>query len=287
MSKRARAVMMAAAALVVTLPAAGTPAFAVGHSGGATSAYSSAYDISYPQCDGPFPRRALLGVVGVNGGRVYSSNPCLGTEDGRSELAWADTTGNPQFYANTADPGPAYSSYWDLAAWDDQPQTCSSAATNSTGCSYDYGWYAAQDSFLRAVRAEQQVYPFLDDPVSAVAGARWWLDVETGNSWESLESRYSSDPTTALANDTAALQGAVGSLAHQGVTRIGFYSTGYQWDRITGGTGTRLAAYPVWIAGFSSATRAAAGCTTATSFTGGPVLLTQYQVRGFDADQVC
>ena len=44
--------------------------------------------------------------MGVNGGRVYIVNPCLGTGDGASELSWAGM--NAGLYANTGDPGPAH-----------------------------------------------------------------------------------------------------------------------------------------------------------------------------------
>src|SRR5438105_1096904 len=64
---------------------------------------SLGYDISYPQCNGPFPSGAF-GVAGVNGGKPYGANLCLGTGDGPSELSWAGL--NAQLYANTADPGP-------------------------------------------------------------------------------------------------------------------------------------------------------------------------------------
>ena len=66
---------------------------------------STGYDISYPQCNVSFPASPGFGIVGVNGGKPYSANPCLGMGDGPSELAWAGM--NAQLYANTADPGPA------------------------------------------------------------------------------------------------------------------------------------------------------------------------------------
>jgi hypothetical protein len=218
---------------------------------------------------------------------VYLPNPCLGTGDGPSELAWAGTAGNTQFYANTGNPGPDYSSYWDIAGWNGYPQACDQTDPNSTGCSYDYGWYAAQDSFTNAVDAEFQVNPGAD-AVAAAALAPWWLDVETGNSWQSLTPLYTGTPAglqQAYANDTAALQGAVAYLQAQGVAKVGFYSTGYQWGQITGGA--QFPDSPNWVAGFSSATSAVAGCTIANSFTGGPVALTQYQAKGYDADHAC
>src|SRR4051812_2384405 len=66
------------------------------------------YDVSYPQCGKAMPAPADGGIVGVNGGIVLSANPCLA-----SEYAWARqaTAYAPAFYANTGNPGPAYSSH--------------------------------------------------------------------------------------------------------------------------------------------------------------------------------
>ena len=289
MSMRLRLSLVAAAALVVTMPALAGPAYARGHGGGGTPPPSSGFDISYPQCGATFPTGALFGVVGVNGGRVYKPNPCLGTSTGPSELAWADSTPSTQFYANTADPGPAYSSYWTIAAWNNSPQTCASTDPNSTGCSFDYGWYAAADSFNNAVLAEEQVHGLAPSAAaSAAASAPWWLDVETGNSWQSQESDYSGNLAVAYANDTAALEGAADYLKNTaGVVQVGFYSTGYQWTTVTGGTGALFESDPEWVAGFSSAKSATNGCTATTGFAGGRIALTQYVANGFDADHQC
>lgn len=243
------------------------------------------YDISYPQCGGPFPSGAGFGVVGVNDGIVFSANPCLGTGDGPSELAWAQQSGNssPAFYANTANPGPGISSHWPVGQ--SAPYVCSATDENSAGCSYDYGYNAARDSFTDAVGAEEQVNGLSEaDSQAAAARAGWWLDVETGNSWETLESAFG-DTATSEANDTAALEGGVAALQELGAGQVGFYSTASQWTRITGGAS--FPDSPDWVPGFRSSRDAAQGCTPANSFTGGPVAMTQYTARGFDADHRC
>ncbi|HET7358110.1 MAG TPA: hypothetical protein VFJ09_15685 [Nocardioidaceae bacterium] len=288
--------LTAAVALGVAVLAAAAPASAAGRpadpggrgGGGGAPTSTDGYDISYPQCGARLPKGAAFGVVGVNAGLVYSANPCLGTGDGPSELAWANATGQPQFYANTADPGPAYSSYWDVDEWGSSPEPCTIDDPDSVGCSYDYGWYAAADSFHAAVVAEQQVdASTLSEAVGDAAAAPWWLDVETGNSWESLEDAHTVDaPHLAVAyrNDTAALEGAVGYLRSRGITQVGFYSTSRDWDQITGGV--QLLDYPSWVAGFTSASGAAAGCAAA-GFSGGTVLMTQYPLEGYDGDHAC
>lgn len=232
---------------------------------------NAAYDISYPQCSATLPAAAGASIVGVNDGIVLSSNPCLS-----NEANWGDGHGL-QFYANTGDPGPAYSSHWPTSG-QATPQDCTTTDQNSTACSFDYGYNAARNSF--------------QDASSAVAGTSanpasltWWLDVETGNSWETLESAYGQSAPY-QANDRAALQGEVAGLQSEGVTAIGFYSTGYQWTQITSGTGTTFNANPAWLAGYSSMAQAQAACTS-PSFTGGRVTYTQYPSGGFDADYPC
>ena len=94
-------------ALLSALLAAGLT-LATSAAASATTDPNSGYDISYPQCNGSFPAPGAFGIAGVNGGRLYSANPCLGAGDGASELAWAERYEQPAIlYANTADPGPA------------------------------------------------------------------------------------------------------------------------------------------------------------------------------------
>lgn len=225
------------------------------------------YDVSYPQCGSSLPASPASGIVGVNNGVVLSANPCLA-----AEWSWASgaTAYPPAFYANTADPGPAYSSHW--PSGQASPQYCD--GTNSLACSYDYGWNAAKNSFANAAAV-----------TNTPASYTWWLDVETGNSWQTLESQYG-QTAAAQAADRSALSGEVAALKDSGVTTVGVYSTGYQWGQITGGSGTDFAASPVWVAGTGSQSTAVANCGSA-SFTGGPVVLTQYAQKSLDADNHC
>jgi hypothetical protein len=226
-----------------------------------TASATTGYDISWPQCGGLYPTNAAFGIVGVNNGIVYSANPCLA-----DELAWAGGTG-AELYANTANPGPALSTHW--PAGQTSPEYCDPANLDTAACAYDYGYNAAADSFADAVGA----YASLGLAASP-AGARWWLDVETSNSWRS---------DTSL--NVAALRGAVGYLASAGVASVGFYATQQQWNAITGGTAV-FAGYPSWVAGASDAAGAISMCG-GSGFTGGGVALVQYVTGGFDADVRC
>ncbi len=250
--------------LAVATLAFATPAFAKAPHRTATPA---TYDVSYPQCGQSLPGTATGGIVGVNDGIVLSANPCFATE-----WSWASkaTTYAPAIYANTGNPGPTYSSHWPTGAT--TPRACDGTA--GVDCSYDYGWRAAMDSFADASKV-----------VASAGAVTWWLDVETGNSWQTLESGYG-QTAASRADDLAALQGEVDGLTDSGVTTVGFYSTSYQWTQVTGSSGSAFSTAPAWVAGASSLTSAQSNCT-ASSFTGGKILLTQYASNGYDADYHC
>ena len=66
---------------------------------------SQGFDISFPQCGGPVPGAPAFAIVGVNGGRVFSPNPCLARQ-----YVWARSATSPvepgvAFYMNTGNPG--------------------------------------------------------------------------------------------------------------------------------------------------------------------------------------
>jgi hypothetical protein len=220
-------------------------------------------DVSYPQCNGALPPSPTFAIVGVNGGKGYSVNPCL-----TSELVWAGGAA-AELYANTGNPGPALSPFWPSGqTW---PRLCDAANPDTAGCAYDYGWNAAQLTFATA----QSAYAELE-LAGSPAATRWWLDVETSNSWRTGAAR---------AFNVAALQGEVDALRGLGVTRLGLYSTRYQWRRITAGSAA-FAAYPSWLAGGRTLQGAQRLCTR-PAFTGGKTVMAQYFASGFDANLAC
>jgi hypothetical protein len=243
-----------------------------------------ARDISFPQCGAPLPRldNGYAGVLGTNNGISFSRNPCLVTQ-----LAWAKRlAGPPAFYANTGNPGPARARIWPLGQ--STPRACSASNPDSLGCAYDYGWNAAWQSYSVAVDAAQRLHRVdRDNARGRAANVEWWLDIETMNSWRTLDDGVSRH---AKQSDVAAIAGEVDALRTIGVESVGIYSTRFQWNEITGGhaiTQGRFAGVPVWLAGYGSKADAIAGCTD-ESFTGGPVQMTQYLGSdGFDADVVC
>jgi hypothetical protein len=211
------------------------------------------YDVSYPQCGAALPANPAFGIVGVSDGRALGENPCLGVE-----YAWASKAPSPGLYMNTGNPGTASTK----VDWYHQtgPQGCSE--TTPAGCAYDYGFNGAAQAYGYAATTVGD---------SAAALATWWLDVETANSW-------STDTSANLLD----IQGSIDFLKSK-VTTIGIYSTGYQWNQLTGGA--QLPDRPNWVAGAINVKRAQAMCSS--SFTGGRVLLVQYPSGGLDADYAC
>jgi hypothetical protein len=241
-------------------------------------------DISFPQCGGPLPdeRHAVFGILGANGGMSFTRNPCL-----VAELAWAKRLeAPPAFYANTGNPGPHRAKHWPLGQT--APKVCSARDPNSLGCSYDYGWNSAWHSYTAATDAAQRLHRV--DRVNArrrAANVDWWLDVETMNSWQTINGRAT---RAAKERDVAALNGEIDALRIAGVERVGVYSTALQWLQITGGTKidkSRFLGAPQWLAGYTSRADAIAGCAD-RGFTGGPVAMTQYLgTDGFDSNVLC
>jgi hypothetical protein len=231
------------------------------------------YDVSYPQCGSSLPDRFAFAIVGVNGGRVYSPNPCLGPGLVPSQLAWGGAT--VELYANTANPGPELSSYWPHGQT--VPRACDTDATpgaDTADCAYDYGWNAAADSYSTAVAAYVALGLAPRDASRTPEPAFWWLDVETANSWRTDHSL-----------NVAALEGARDYLESVDVAGVGFYSAPRMWLQITGGTDA-FAEHPSWVAGASTLRGAMAYCS-GTGFTGGPVQYAQYFANGFDANHRC
>ncbi len=242
----------------------------------APSPVSVGFDVSFPQCGGALPPSPGFGIVGVNDGHGFSTNPCLAFE-----LVWAQDAANaaPAFYLNTQNPGPAGAPDWPVSQA--SPQAC--AGNNSTGCAYDYGWNMASASYAAVLSAEAQ--DGATAPAAAANAAHWWLDVETANQWETTQGLYANNAST-QSYDQASLQGMLAYLQSVGATEVGIYSTVRQWTAIMGVT-SAFAGVPVWVPGLAANLSQAVGACTTTSFTGGRVAMIQYPSLGYDGDYVC
>lgn len=226
-------------------------------------------DISYPQCGKRLPSGQAFGIVGVNGGLANTDNPCF-TE----QLAWAEAssggTNQPKaaLYVNTANPGHA-ATVWPTNNSVNGKTVVSTYGTcdgsEGAACAYIYGYTRAyEDATIRNV----------PNPGSY----KWWLDVETGNTWSSDD----------LAANAASLEGMTDYFVSIG-SSVGLYSTHYQWGTIVGtlNTSSSLNGLESWLAGALTKRGAEANCRDAPLTEGGLVTVTQYVSKGLDFDVAC
>lgn len=198
-------------------------------------------DVGYPNCSTTLPS-VSFGIVGADDGIVYSHNACLGAE--------ALHFSNLSLYVNTGLNASASSTYYtDAQAGCNGDKLCAA---------YNYGYNAAKSSV--AYVASQ-----------GVSSSKWWLDVETSNTWNSDVSQ-----------NQKSLQGSYDALKAAGAAVIGVYSTTAQWQSVTGSWKN---AWPSWGATTYTTSKQAQSYCTGHEFTGGPSLLMQYKSKQSKVDQ--
>jgi hypothetical protein len=115
----------------------------------------------------------------------------------------------------------------------------------------------------------------------------WWLDVETGNSWQTDTALNRADLEGMVAyfkSITAGRKDAEGKGAG-----VGIYSTGSQWRTIAGTvpSSSPLTGLPSWLAGAKTLRGAKSNCSLSGLMAGSPVSVTQYVSAGLDYDYSC
>jgi hypothetical protein len=228
-------------------------------------------DVSYPQCDTTLPPGQAFGVVAVNEGLPNNTNPCLA-----AEIDWAQAssggTRQPKasLYVNTADPGNHGVTDWPADNSDpvfgnhvkDPYGMCRGG--NSQACAWQYGWDMAEmDARTRGVQSP--------------GSYRWWLDVETANSWES-----------STQNNRADLEGMASYFRHIG-GKVGIYSTASQWNPIVGTVRSSSPLYrlPDWRPGAKTLAQAKKNCRLTPLTGGGTVAVTQWKTPSANSDFSC
>lgn len=192
-------------------------------------------DISYPNC-GVSVSKSAFGIVGVTGGLVYSENQCLAEQAAQFR--------NLSLYINTGLNASQDSLYY-LAA----QEGCNG---DPLCAAYNYGRNAANEAVAYANS-------------QGVSSNRWWLDVETENSW-----------SVDVMQNRKSIQGAYDALKAQGAALVGVYSTTAQWGEITGGWQNN---WPSWGASTWTTAKQAAKFCKGHEFTGGPTLLIQFRSK--------
>jgi hypothetical protein len=213
-----------------------------------------------------------------------------------SQLTGATSQAKVSLYVNAADPGNVYNGTpiadWPASSLSTDPYAACATTTvtlstgtytvgaNSPACAWQYGYNkATQDAawLTAAATAINEQSPLVRVSTSA-AEYPWWLDVETANAWQA---------NTAM--NVADLQGMIAGLEAAGATAVGTYSTAAQWNAVTGGTisaSGSLYGIPEWLPGAKSLSGAEQACSQ-TSFTGGPITLTQWFSHPVDSDFAC
>jgi len=235
------------------------------------------YDISFPECGIGIPAISTTGapyrfaIVGINDGRAFTPNPCLGAE---YQLATSQGL-QISFYQNLNAPIGS-------TAYKGQNGPKGFCAPGDGAClSYNYGYNAAMDAFGYATTTTGR------------AGMVWWLDIETANSWE---------PNPAWNAQT--IQGAI-DFYQQANQLVGIYSIPSMWDQSTplAERGTMLAGnaplllpqiagsgfrpgVPEWTTGARSLSSAPQLCPT-SPFTSEPIWLAQEPRASYDEDYAC
>jgi hypothetical protein len=243
-------------------------------------------DVSWPQCGKTLPEGQAFAIVGVTGGLANNTNPCLA-----DQLVWANKstgkTAQPKvaLYVNTANPGHE-GSWWpasNIYRGVNVPNPYGPCEPVHKGevegpvnlaCSYMYGYAKAYDDAT-------------DRGVSYPGTYFWWLDVETGNSWQ-----------TDTALNRATLEGMVDYF--EGITYkrvgpdgkpagVGIYSTSYQWGIIAGTVpySSSLDGLPSWLAGAKTLRGAKSNCSLPGLTPDSTVTVTQYVSAGLDYDYSC
>ena len=242
-------------------------------------------DISWPQCGRKLPSSQAFGIVGVNGGLANTDNPCL-----RDQLLWASKSSGAlanqpkiQLYVNTANPGGLNTPSWPSSNIDPLGNNAPNPYgvcdhSDSLACAWQYGWNRALEDVHFRFKPAAQAAGFSYSPSSY----RWWLDVETENTWKT--------DTFGQQSNVADLEGMVAYFNSVGASQIGFYSTGYQWGQVVGSAVTQssnLNGLKSWLAGAKTQNGAKNNCSKPPLTTGGQVTLTQFVSGGYDYDYSC
>ncbi len=207
------------------------------------------WDISWPQCGGAYPDGLDFAVVGITGGKAFTTNPCLD-----QQWQWARSNSRTAgVYLNINFPKSAD----DVARGASSPyQPDCGGAPACVG--FNFGWNAVKHALAYAA-AQHVDPPFL------------WLDVETLNYW-----------TPDKPFNAVVVRGAIAAATDSGV-EAGIYSTPSQWARIMGDEAPGV---PVWSAGAPGVEAVGTYCAT-RGFGGGPVAMVQILPSPLDTNVVC
>ncbi len=262
-----RATVLGATALTVLLGAtASAPQDLAARNARAAAALVGAgiagNDVSWPQCapeqggyglPAPGPQARFV-VIGLTHGLPLTANPCLGEF---ADRAWLSAL-------------PAHG--YVLAGW---PSPTQLQATGGRG-----PWPATtRANRLRNAGAAQARHALDTLAATGFRPGMVWIDVEPlpGHPWPTGSAQR-------RAANRSVLEGVMRAFADAG-TAYGVYSYSAAWKDITGGW--RLPLVPVWATAGRSGRAAAVRMCGRASFSGGPVLISQWYDDVRDNDLTC
>lgn len=227
----------------------GTGGSGSGGSGGTGNPYESGnvgVDISWPQCGtaNETPSGFDFGIVGVNAGLWFSTNPCLQEEAANFPGGELNLYVNTEWNSNSAHVNTT------------SPEAC--APGDELCAAYDTGYSAGVYAVQAAIAAGVPV------------NVRWFEDVEPDATW-------SND----TAQNIQSLQGMHDALMDNGAAGVGIYSWTVAYNDITGGwqNGWESWGFTTW----DNPADAMTFCQ-GHEFTGGPSVLMQFTPTGSNLD---
>ena len=232
------------------------------------SAGTSGYDVSYPNCTDSVPGNPTFGIVGMTGGRPFSTNGCATTE-WQTASKWSV---GPSAYFNTGYAGAYAKSI---------TSTCSTEAAIATvyGSLSKHALSQAEEAWAIGCSEVDWAQSVLGGFTTS-APVMWWADIETGNSWSM---------TTSLNQFT--IDGISYEMQH--MTSVadlgGIYSTASSWKKITGSTSWTPTPAPIanWVAGVKACPKTTPPFDSSNTVPV-PVWLVQTGTpNGVDVDQAC
>src|SRR5216683_1311359 len=172
------------------------------------------YDVSYPQCGGT-AAAGSFGIVGVNGGRPFTNNSCLGA-------------GYAAAYRNNITTG------------------CSALSGSVSGTSRQVQAWAIGCS-------EAETSMSYATAQGATSVAAWWLDVETANSWSSGNlslNRYAIQGAVTRLAQSGLPVGIYSTASMWSAITGGNFtpsSVAADWEAAGGSCSTPFTSSPVWL----------------------------------------
>ena len=229
------------------------------------SSGSTGYDVAQPNCSETLPTSSGFAIVGLGGGRPFTTNTCLSKEWTWAEKHASKTPG-PALYFNTGYAG-AYGR-----------DVTSTSCGKYAGPSLNGQSRHDQSTYAKAweIGCSEAAYAAGVASKAGETPSMWWADIETGNSWSTNQTvnQYAVD----------GISYGMEQITRSSLVPWGVYSYPSAWDKIVGSGFTATPPFE----GDWGPSVASLSCST-TGFSGAPVWIVQGGTSsgGVDTDTGC